>query len=147
MVTHVKFSQNDGDETSAIETLCKKIANYFVKGVIILSSGTMFVWSLILVSGRVQVPVCNVCWIIERGIGVLVASCPCALGLAIPSVIANILNLAIKSGILIKNSSVFEGIKDTKIVAFDKTGTLFTKINKIESYKLLDETFPQEKAW
>ena len=107
----------------------------------------MLVWSLILASGLVQVPVCNVCWIIERGIGVLVASCPCALGLAIPSVIANILNLAIKSGILIKNSSVFEGIKDTKIVAFDKTGTLFTKINKIESYKLLDETFPQEKAW
>ena len=61
----------------------------------------------------------------------MVASCPCALGLAIPSVIANILNLAIKSGILIKKTSVFEKIKNTKIVAFDKTGTLFTKINQI----------------
>ena len=61
----------------------------------------------------------------------LVASCPCALGLAIPSVIANILNLAIKSGILIKRTKVFEKIKNTKIVAFDKTGTLFTRINRI----------------
>ena len=70
----------------------------------------------------------------------MVASCPCALGLAIPSVIANILNLAIKSGILIKKTSVFEKVKNTKIVTFDKTGTLFTKINQIESFKLLNKT-------
>ena len=37
----------------------------------------------------------------------LVASCPCALGLAVPSVMAIILNLATKSGILIKNNSIF----------------------------------------
>jgi Cu+-exporting ATPase len=76
--------------------------------------------------------VCDVCWVIERGIGVLVASCPCALGLAIPSVIANILKIAIKSGILIKKTNVFEKIKKAKIISFDKTGTLFTKINHIE---------------
>ena len=76
-------------------------------------------------------PVCDVCWVIERGIGVLVASCPCALGLAIPSVIANILNLAIKSGILIKKTTAFESIKGAKVVAFDKTGTLFTRINRV----------------
>ena len=127
--------------------MCKKIANVFVKGVVILSIATMVVWTLILELDLTKVPVCNVCWIIERGIGVLVASCPCALGLAIPSVIANILNLAIKSGILIKNTGVFEAIKNTKIVSFDKTGTLFTKINKIESFKLLDNILPEEKLW
>jgi len=67
--------------------------------------------------------------VIERGIGVLVASCPCALGLAVPSVIAIILKLATKSGILIKKTKVFEKIKTARIVAFDKTGTLFNKIN------------------
>jgi Cu+-exporting ATPase len=51
------------------------------------------------------------------------------LGLAVPSVIAIILKLATKSGILIKKTKVFEKIKTAKIVAFDKTGTLFTKIN------------------
>jgi len=49
----------------------------------------------------------TICWVMERGIGVLVASCPCALGLAVPSVIAIVLNLATKSGILIKNNAVF----------------------------------------
>lgn len=136
----MKFNQNDDGEASAIETLCKKIANAFVKGVVFLSVTTMVLWTLILELELTKVPVCNVCWIIERGIGVLVASCPCALGLAIPSVIANILSLAIKSGILIKNTGVFEAIKNTKMVAFDKTGTLFTKISKIESYKLLNNT-------
>lgn len=75
---------------------------------------------------------CAICWIVERGIGVLVASCPCALGLAVPSVIAIILNLATKSGILIKNNGVFEKMKITKKISFDKTGTLFTRINQIE---------------
>lgn len=77
-------------------------------------------------------PVCEVCWVIERGIGVLVASCPCALGLAIPSVIANVLKIALKSGILIKKTGVFEKIRKAKTIAFDKTGTLFTKIKALD---------------
>jgi P-type E1-E2 ATPase len=84
----------------------------------------------------------------ERGISVLIASCPCALGLAIPSVIANILNLAIKSNILIKRPTVFEKIKSINMVAFDKTGTLFTKINQIEEYKVVnDELLTEEEQW
>lgn len=67
----------------------------------------MAAWTVILSFGLTQVPVSSFSWVIERGIGVLVASCPCAVGLAIPSVIANILNLAIKSGILIKKTNIF----------------------------------------
>lgn len=55
----------------------------------------------------VKVPTWGISWIVERGVGVLVASCPCALGLAVPSVLAIALNLAIKSGILIRKNIVF----------------------------------------
>ena len=73
-----------------------------------LSIVTMIVWTVLIVLDQVSdLPICDVCWVVERGIGVLVASCPCALGLAVPSVIAIILNMATKSGILIKNSTVF----------------------------------------
>ena len=58
-----------------------------MKGVIILSLATMIVWSAIIFFELTTVPVCDICWIIERGIGVLVASCPCALGLATPTAI------------------------------------------------------------
>lgn len=61
----------------------------------------------------------------------MVASCPCALGLAVPSVIAIALNLAIKSGILVRKNTVFEKSKTCEVVAFDKTGTLFTRVEKI----------------
>jgi Cu2+-exporting ATPase/Cu+-exporting ATPase len=57
-------------------------------------------------------------------LAVLVIACPCALGLAIPIVIVNIVGRAAKEGILIKNPEVIENLKDIGIVIFDKTGTL-----------------------
>lgn len=68
------------------------------------------------------------------------ASCPCALGLAVPSVIAIILNLATKSGILIRNNNIFEKMKNNKIISFDKTGTLFNRIEKIENHRVLSQS-------
>jgi len=87
--------------------VCKSIASIFVKSVILLSLSTMIIWTILIEFLYVSVPKCTICWVMERGIGVLVASCPCALGLAVPSVIAIVLNLATKSGILIKNNGVF----------------------------------------
>ena len=107
----------------------------------------MLVWALVLFFATVDVPSCDFCWIFERGISVLVASCPCALGLAVPSVIAIILNLATKSGVLIKNNGVFEKMKKAKVIAFDKTGTLFTRINRIDEHILLSDSLPETKIW
>jgi Cu2+-exporting ATPase/Cu+-exporting ATPase len=57
-------------------------------------------------------------------LAVLVIACPCALGLATPIAIVNIVGRAAKEGILIKNPGVIENLKDIGIVIFDKTGTL-----------------------
>lgn len=77
----------------------------------------------------------------------MVASCPCALGLAVPSVVAIILNMATKSGILIKNNGVFEKMKIAKRIAFDKTGTLFTRISKIEDHTVLSKAYTEQRMW
>jgi len=90
-----------------MQAIAKTISDYFVKVVIVLSLITMIVWAILLEFDFTKVQMCNFCWIIERGIGVLVSSCPCALGLAIPSVMAIVLNLATSSGILIKNNNIF----------------------------------------
>ena len=108
--TQIKFSQNQEDNnTDGIQAVCKSIANIFVKAVVILSLLTTLVWAILIRFKLVilKEDMCSICWIVERGIGVLVASCPCALGLAVPSVIAIVLNIATKSGILIKNNGVF----------------------------------------
>lgn len=61
---------------------------------------------------------------IERAITVMVISCPHALGLAVPLVVAVSTSLAAKSGLLIRDRQAFEKAKDLQAVVFDKTGTL-----------------------
>ena len=61
---------------------------------------------------------------INRAVTVLVITCPHALGLAIPLVIANSTKLAASNGILVRNRDALERAKDIRIIAFDKTGTL-----------------------
>ena len=130
-----------------MQIACKRISRYFVEAVIILSLITMTTWFLLIAFGSVQIPDCGICWVVERGIGILVASCPCALGLAVPSVVGIVLNVAIKNGILIRNNSVIETMKTASVVAFDKTGTLFTRINKIEQAVVLDQSFDATHLW
>jgi Cu2+-exporting ATPase len=59
-----------------------------------------------------------------RTVTVLVISCPHALGLAIPLVIAISTSLAARSGILVKDRLSLERSRLVGIVLFDKTGTL-----------------------
>jgi P-type Cu2+ transporter len=59
-----------------------------------------------------------------RTVTVLVISCPHALGLAIPLVIAISTSLAARNGILVKDRLSLERSRLVDVVLFDKTGTL-----------------------
>jgi Cu2+-exporting ATPase len=61
---------------------------------------------------------------VERSVTVLVISCPHALGLAIPLVIAISTAVAARSGILVKDRLALERMRTVDAVMFDKTGTL-----------------------
>jgi len=61
---------------------------------------------------------------VERAVTVMVISCPHALGLAVPLVVAVSTSLAAKAGLLVRDRSAFEKGKDLQAVVFDKTGTL-----------------------
>ncbi len=61
---------------------------------------------------------------IERMATVMVITCPHALGLAVPLVVAVSTALAAKSGLLIRDRSAFENARSLQAVVFDKTGTL-----------------------
>jgi Cu2+-exporting ATPase len=60
----------------------------------------------------------------ERSVTVLVISCPHALGLAIPLVIAISTAAAARSGILVKDRLALERMRTVNAVLFDTTGTL-----------------------
>ena len=60
----------------------------------------------------------------ERAVTVMVITCPHALGLAVPLVVAVSTALAASNGLLIRNRGAFEGARKLQAVIFDKTGTL-----------------------
>lgn len=61
---------------------------------------------------------------IERAVTVMVITCPHALGLAVPLVVAVSTALAASNGLLIRNRGAFEGARKLQAIIFDKTGTL-----------------------
>lgn len=61
---------------------------------------------------------------LERMVTVMVITCPHALGLAIPLVIAVMTALSAQNGLLIRNRTSFENARNLQMIVFDKTGTL-----------------------
>lgn len=61
---------------------------------------------------------------IERALALLVIACPCALAFAAPVTVGTFMRKSVLKGIFIKDSSVFEKIKNAQNFFFDKTGTL-----------------------
>ncbi len=86
--------------------------------VIALAGGaiTLFVWLFVMDM--------DLAFAIERTVTVMVITCPHALGLAVPLVVAISTALSAQNGLLIRNRAAFEKARDIQAVIFDKTGTL-----------------------
>jgi P-type Cu2+ transporter len=61
---------------------------------------------------------------LERTVTVMVITCPHALGLAVPLVVAVSTAIAATNGLLIRNRAAFETARNINAIIFDKTGTL-----------------------
>lgn len=98
-----------------IGLLADKIAAIFVPLVILASLGAFIFW---LIMGE------SLGFALAILASVLIVSCPCALGLAVPLAIVCGITRAKKAEILIKSPEIFEKAKNIKTIVFDKTGTL-----------------------
>ena len=75
---------------------------------------------------------------LERMVTVMIITCPHALGLAVPLVVAISTALSAKNGLLIRNRTAFENSRKIMAIVFDKTGTLTMGdfgVNRIVSLK------------
>jgi Cu2+-exporting ATPase len=81
---------------------------------------------------------------IERAVTVMVITCPHALGLAVPLVVAVSTALAASNGLLIRNRVAFERARNIKAIIFDKTGTLTEGRFGVTDTLVLDEDIDEE---
>lgn len=98
------------------QKLADKVSYYFVPTVVLIAILAFIYWFLIAGIGLEQSLLVFT--------SVVVISCPCALGLAIPTAVMVGTGKGAKNGILIKGGDSLEAINDINIIVFDKTGTL-----------------------
>lgn len=77
---------------------------------------TLFVWLFIMSK--------DFAFALERTVTVMVITCPHALGLAVPLVVAVSTAISARNGLLIRNRAAFEAARNIQAILFDKTGTL-----------------------
>mgnify|MGYP003635136538 FL=1 len=75
---------------------------------------------------------------------VLIVACPCAIALAAPFTLGNLLRIFGKHKCYLKNSSVIERLATIDTVVFDKTGTLTTNHKNVIVYKGIALTKEEE---
>ena len=82
---------------------------------------------------------------LERMVTVMVISCPHALGLAVPLVVAISTAISAKKGLLIRNRTAFESSGKITTIIFDKTGTLTKGEFGVSEFASTDESFSDEE--
>ena len=100
---------------SRTQDLADRAALWLTIIAIVTGTGTLVAW---LLAGR------GLDFALERMVTVMVITCPHALGLAVPLVVAVSTALSARSGLLIRDRAAFERARALDAIVFDKTGTL-----------------------
>ncbi|MCR3906027.1 MAG: copper-translocating P-type ATPase [Tenericutes bacterium] len=77
---------------------------------------------------------------------VMVITCPHALGLASPLVVARSTSISAQNGLLIKNRTPFENSRKIDVIVFDKTGTLTYGNFGVNFIKVTHDDYDEKKA-
>ena len=141
----VKLVEDTQSSRSPLQDLADKISAYFVPSVLVISLITLITWKFII----------GASWEMSLNyfLAVIVIACPCALGLATPTVIMVATGLAAKFGILIKGGEYLQKAASVNTILFDKTGTLtqnqvqitkFKNLSKLTDEKILNIAYSME---
>ena len=111
----IKMVREAQNEKSKTQNMADRIAFWLTIIALTIGFGTLATW---LVVGKPFV------FALERMATVMVITCPHALGLAVPLVVAISTSISARRGLLIRNRTAFENSRKITLLAFDKTGTL-----------------------
>lgn len=110
-------------------SLADRAAKLYAPGVHILSALAFLGW--LIGTGDMRTA-------LNIAAAVLIITCPCALGLAVPAVTTAASGRLFKRGMLIKDATALERLAEVDTVVFDKTGTLTTGTPTLEAPEALE---------
>ncbi len=111
VITLVQSAQSAKSNT---QNLADRVAKWLTIISLVVGVTTFIVWYINH----------DLAFALERMVTVMVTSCPHALGVAIPLVVAISTTASATHGLLIRNRTAFENARKLTTIIFDKTGTL-----------------------
>ncbi|VVC02715.1 putative copper-exporting P-type ATPase A [Candidatus Bilamarchaeum dharawalense] len=112
----IKLVEDAQGSKAPIQKLADIVAGYFVQGVILFALVAFVYWYFI--AGQTFL------FALTIMVSTLIIACPCAMGLATPTAIMIGTGKGAENGILIKNAEALEVLHQSRVIAFDKTGTI-----------------------
>jgi Cu2+-exporting ATPase len=128
----IDMVRNAQDKKSKTQNLADKIAFWLTIIALTIGFGTLATWLLL------DKPFV---FALERMASVMVITCPHALGLAVPLVVAISTSVSARNGLLIRNRTAFENSRKISLMAFDKTGTLTKGDFGVQRYASTSEKY------
>lgn len=132
----IKMVEESHGSKVPIQEFADKVTAYFVPSVLIIAVLTFIIWIIfpdqmkaITAWASEFIPWVNpnlgiLTSAIFATVAVLVIACPCALGLATPTALMVGSGMGAERGILIRDGSAIQTLKDVRTIVFDKTGTI-----------------------
>lgn len=139
MVDEAKLSKPRTQE------LADRVASYFVPVIVAITLIVFCIWTAIGIAVQHKSGSNSVIQAITYAITVLIVSCPCAIGLAVPMVTVVATGVAAEKGVIFKSADAIEVAHRTSHVILDKTGTL-TQGKLDVAYEHYPNASPSTKA-
>lgn len=121
-----------------VQALVDKVTAVFVPVVMGVAAITVGIWLL-------WGPEPALTFALVNGVAVLIIACPCAMGLATPVSIMVGTGRAAEHGILFRKGESLQTLRDTQVIALDKTGTLTEGQPKVTDVEVVGD-LTEERA-
>lgn len=111
----IRLVENAQSTRLPVQALVDKVTAIFVPVVMSIAVLTFLVWLWLGPSLAIA---------LVNAVAVLIIACPCAMGLATPTSIMVGMGRAAEMGVLFRKGQALQQLRDTHVVALDKTGTV-----------------------
>lgn len=134
----IAIVQQAQSSKAPVQRLVDKAAAVFVPVVAAIALVTFLLW--VIIAGWNALPQA-----IMSAVAVLVVACPCAMGLATPTVLMVGMGKAAQKQILIKDATALERLRKINALVTDKTGTITIPNKEIVDFTAADGLRPEQR--